>query len=263
MKLPPPPPNDDETTGKPKGKPSYDPHFAAQQKHRRAEREAVGKAFAGYFSKPDPATLEMIRLRWDTGIINQIHIGKWASIWPVLDAARRVPGWCSKGLVVFGVWNASPPDDIDDVSPPPEDLLDLVISYGIYAATIDLVDWLNAAAKAGDAGEYTIRNARFKKWLANHRMHFPFRALCSEEADNAEDIAKTFANQSMNELPPIIRNLLVKLDDRVFIFLPSPEDPASGWRDFLAFMDGYSRLPGDIINGFNDYFFSIHVPGGI
>ena len=262
MKMPPMPPNDDEdnTTGKPKGKPSYDPHFAAQQKYRRAEREAICKALTDYLLNPDPATLEKIRLRWDTGIINQIHMGKWDSIWPLLDAASRVPGWCSKILVVLGVWNASPPEDFDDVSPPPKDLFDLVIRYGIYAETLNLIKLRKAA---GNVGEYAICNARFKKWLANYRMHFPFRALCSEEGDDAESVAVPFANQSVNELPPIIRNLIVNLDDRVFFFLPSPEDPAAGWQDFLAFMDGYSRLPSDIITGFNDYFVSIHLLEGV
>jgi hypothetical protein len=57
-----------------------------------------------------------------------------------------------------------------------------------------------------------------------------------------------------------IKNLIVGLENRVFVFFPDSETDTSAWENFIVFMLAYSRLPADIITGFNNYFFHLHVP---
>ena len=252
--------NDDETNGKPKGKPSYDPRFLAQQKHRRAEREAIWKLLVAYLSKLDPAILAMIRFRWETGIDNQIHVGSWASIWPVLDAARQIPGWCPKCIVIFGIWNASPPEDLEELSPPPEDLLGLLNDYLVYVITLELIALLN---KSKTAAEYRKRFEDVMRWILAHRGNFGFFAANPEGVELTHDdidAIKIVAQKAKDELPPLIKNIIVGLENRVFVFFPDPEKGTSAWWNFIVFLLAYSRLPADMITEFNNYFFHIHVP---
>lgn len=199
--------------------------------------------------------LELIRLRWETGINNQIHVGTWASIWPLLDSARQIPGWCPKGIVLFGIWDASPPEDLEDLSPPPEDLLGLLNDYWVYVITLDLIARLNASKTPE---EYRVRYEELMRWVLVHRGNFGFYASNPDEVDLVaiEGVAK----KAKGELPPLIKNLIVGLGNRVFVFFPDSETTTSGWANFIVFLAAYSRLPADIITGFDDYFFHIHVP---
>jgi len=186
----------------------------------------------------------------DTGILNQLHVGKWDSIWPLLDAARDLPGFCSEGIVIFGGWHASPPEDTNDLTEPPKDLLDLLADFRVYSITLELIAWLNAS---GTVGDYCKRNAEFKAWIEQHRARFGFLAT---KPDDIEQVAK----QAVDELPPLIHNLLVNLESRVFVFLPLPDDTSAGWRGLYEFGDAYRRLPRHIINEFGDYFFEVSIP---
>ena len=254
MKLPTPPPehdDEDATTGK--AKPPVDPLFVAQQKHRLAERLAILSILAGCSGKPDSATLTKIRLRWDTGILNQLHVGKWDSIWPLLDAVHDLPGFDTGGIVIFGGWHASPPEDANDLTEPPKDLLDLLADFRVYSITLELIARLNAS---GTVGDYCKRNAEFKGWIERHRARFGFLATQPDDIEAIERVAK----QAVDEFPPLIHNLLLTLACRVFVFLPLPGDASAGWRSLYEFGDAYRRLPRHIINEFGDYFFEVSIP---
>ena len=262
-------PSDDDSDAAEKGKnpdatSPDDALHAAQQKHRREERKAVLTDIADHFRKPKPdaANLDRIRGRWETGIVDQLHIGKWASIWPILDAAHSLPGFCSTGLVIFGGWFAPPPPDLSGIVPPPDDPLRLVIDYGIYAATLDLIAGLLARIKVSppvSADECKRCVAELKEWMEGHRKQF---GLLASQPDDFKEI-KNAATSYVEDFPPIIKNTLMNLENRVFLFYPDEHDPASGWADFFTFADAYSRLPGAIINGFGDYFLIIQTPGVI
>ena len=79
------------------------------------------------------------------------------------------------------------------------------------------------------------------------------------EIPDAEAIAMTTAKQAVAEFPPLILNLLVNLESRLFPFMPTPGDAAVEWRGFHEFADGYSRLPATIITRFANYLFECRV----
>jgi hypothetical protein len=261
MKMPTPPPDNDDGN-EPPVDPPRPPENDGDHEHRRNERKAVYDALTAYLLKPDPATLENIRLRWVSGILNQLHVGAWKSIWPVLDAASRVRGFCSSGVVIFGLHCTDQQSvDLGMLTEPPKELLDVLGEFRFYVETLERVASLNDALKAGDQDAYIRVLIEFLEWLEKNRGRFPFLSpLPVNEINDAEAIAETTAKQAVSELPPLILNLLVNLETRVFAFLPTPEDPAAGWRRFFEFGDGYSRLPISIIRRFEDYLFECRVP---
>jgi hypothetical protein len=261
MKLPIPPPDNDDGNEPPVDPPRH-PDDDGDHEHRRDERKAVFDALTAYLLKPDPATLAKIRLRWETGILNQMHKDKWGSIWPVLDVARRVPGFCFSGVVIFGLrCNGQQSVDLSMLTEPPKELLDVLGDFRVYAITLELVADLNDAAKKGVQCEYDKRYLRFLEWLETHRRYFPFLSDAPvHKIANAEVIAITIAKQAVDELPPLILNLLVNLESSVFVFLPTLEDPAAGWRGFFEFANAYSRLPASTIRRFEDYLFEARSP---
>ena len=232
---------------------------AAQRKHRRAEREAIHKAILAYCNDPKPAAVELARIknRWDSSICNQPHQGCWSSLWPLLNCARNVPGLTAKGLVVFGGWYGIPPEDLSKATPPPEDLLGLINLYGCYRQTLDLFEHRKDSSTVE---QYTTRDAALKNWVQNHPKEFG--AYASPDYAKNIDCVETVAKDFLKEFLPIITSEFLRLENRTFLFFPEEGDPASGWRDFHAFADNYSRLPSDFLNGFGEYFFIVQMPTG-
>ena len=96
-----------------------------------------------------------------------------------------------------------------------------------------------------------------------HRGDFGFFASKPEGvALTPDDIdaIKVVVQKAKDELPPLIKNIIVGLENRVFVLFPDSETNTSAWENFIVFLLAYSRLPADIITGFNNYFFHIHVP---
>ena len=231
------------------------------QEHRRAEREALLEAFKADLLKHDAATLEMIRPRWVSGILNQLHVGSWDSIWNLLDAAYRVRGFCTSGTVTLGLLDKDQESvDLNTLTEPPKELLDVLGEFRFYVETLKRSADLNDALKAGDQAVYIRVLIDFYKWLEKHRGRFPFLSNAPvDEIPDSEVFAETFAKKSVADLPPLILNTLVNLESRLFMFRSSPEDPAAGWRKFFEFTDDYSRLPDPIIKKFGKCLFKCHV----
>jgi len=229
---------------------------AAQQTHRRVEREAITRAIIAHFtsSKPSPGNIDRIKDRFGASVVNQLHLGRWNSLWSVLDQARRIRGLCSKGLVLWGGWHSQPPEDLTQAAPPPDELLDLLLHYGFYKETLDLIDRLYAGK---DAETRSILIAAFVKWVQTNPDKFGLRASGGEwTIDGVQALSKDYLEHFL----PVIKSRFYCLENRTFVFIPDPADPASGWRKFFAFADAYRQLPPDFIKSFGDYFFVIQLP---
>jgi len=172
---------------------------------------------------------------------------------------RRVSGFCSSGLVVFGYrWTGGQSVDLSQ-SVEHEKLIALVVSYGVHAYTLELAAKLDVAGRAGNQAEYNRLSRLLLKWLKDHPQDYQLLHHYADDIKDFEAVAVPIAKEFVGGIP-CIHNLLVNLENRVFVFQPSLEGPAAGWREFFDFADGFSRFPLPIINDLGGYFFEARLP---
>jgi len=50
------------------------------------------------------------------------------------------------------------------------------------------------------------------------------------------------------------------MEDKAFIFYPTADNPASGWKDFFDFAWGYGFLPDELTRSFKSHYLIIQIP---
>jgi hypothetical protein len=159
--------------------------------------------------------------------------------------------------VVFGYrWTGGQSVDLNQ-SAEHEKLIALVVSYGVHAITLELAARLKTSSTVD---EYKTRDGQFKEWLKNHPQDYPLLHHLADDIKDPEAVAMPIAKQFVDDQPPLIHNLLVNLTNRVFVFPPTSDTTAAGWRSFFEFADGYSRLPVSVINDLGNYLFEARIP---
>lgn len=256
MKIPPNTPNDNnDNDGTPFDPPR--PHDNGDQKHRRAERKAVLEALTEYSLNPDPATLERIRGRWESGVLNQPHIGKWNTIRPLLDAASHARGFCpADGLVILGyLWQGGQAVNLEQ-SAEHEELIESVVLYGVHSRTLELANEVKKVKRMGALVEDYYKSQLWK-WIKDHPQYYKVVNL-SLWYESRSDSMKSTVSEAQKYIDDHykIHNLLRNLENRIFVFLPTSER----WKEFFRFASGYSCLPDEIIKQLGDYYFEARFP---
>ena len=202
-------------------------------------------------------------MRWNSGFLNLIHVGPWKSIWDLLHAAKRAPGFCTSGTVFFGYGQGGQQAMDLSQSAKHEKLIVDMARYGVHAYTLELAAKIDAAGRKGNQAEFDRQCGLFMQWIKANPEEYPLFHHFGDDIKDLRDfesIALPCAKQVVGELLPNIHNALSKLVNRVFIFVQVPGDTAAGWRGFFEFARGYSRLPDSIIKQFEKYLFEARIP---
>jgi hypothetical protein len=253
---------DDDDTDEVPFVPPNDELFEAQQKHQLGERKKLFDDLTAYLPNPNPVTLDNIRMRWESGFLNLIHVGPWKSIWDLLHAAELAPGFCTSGTVFFGYGQGGQQAMDLSQSAKHEKLIVDMARYGIHAYTLELAAKIDAAGRKGNQARFDELALLFMEWIKANPEEYRLLEIQGEVFKYLEDFecaALPCAKGFVADTLPNIHNALSKLANRVFIFAQVPGDTAAGWRGFFAFARGYSRLPDSIIKQFEKYRFECHV----
>jgi hypothetical protein len=130
------------------------------------------------------------------------------------------------------------------------------------AYTLELAAKIDVAGRKGDQAKFDEYALLFMNWIKANPKEYPLFYYNDEikKLREFEALALPSANEVVGGLLPKINSRLSKIVNRVFVFVPTPEDTAAGWRGFFEFARGYSRLPDPIIPQFEEYLFECDLP---
>ena len=178
----------------------------------------------------------------------KVHVTGWENLAATFDSLGKLGDEFHEAIFVLGGWHHK--GDLAKLAKPTQSLLEQLRDYRVMLWADEL---RNRVVKAG-AENKVVAQAKLTSYLQEWVKLFPPGvASMPNELQRAIWLRQTALTLS-------IETELLFLQNRVFLFTPSPKKPTAGWQDFNRFVYAYSRLKRKFKNEYNPFYWGIFLP---
>ena len=174
-----------------------------------------------------------------------MNVGAWEDLFPLFDAISKLDVKYHRVIVIFGGWHHT--GELEGIKPPAANLQILMRRYrGLVRAEMACRE----LAKRGLSGAGDT-SAKLKEVLETYKDVLPTNLW------NHPDRLVEFVEKMKPVTATEIENALLFLEQRIFAFAPTKNNPLAGWQDFQLFVFAYRRLVGNFNSSFSQYYWGI------
>jgi len=183
-------------------------------------------------------------------LLNHTQRGTWESFHDLTQCLEQYGALSQTGIIIFGGWHRKP--DPLALKAPSCDLTIDLYSLNIYSEVLARINTLFLKYPPEKEALQAVWD-----WV----NEFP-QAFAAAGTDDSRTIGgiERVAKESVSSLVPRIQEHLLFMETQAFIFYPTPDNPAAGWKEFFAFMRGYNCLPDSIKRSFKSHYLIIQTP---